>query len=166
MVVIGLVLAAFILATRKPPPDVTSSTVPTASASASPSATPTDVSTPSPSSTATSSPSSAPPTATPVPPNTPVQQAALLYPGTGTECGGNGLYSGCPVDNNLVVAATAWRSNHGAGAAAPLCRCSDTWIGQAIGRNDALLPVGLRGNRSWAAVTVQLSFSPGTRLWW
>ncbi len=86
----------------------------------------------------------------------------MLYSGSGSECGGNGVYSGCPVDNNLIVAATQWRTNHNPSSPAPLCRCPVNWSAQAIVRDDSLLPAGYQGNHSWAAVQVQLSFPPSS----
>lgn len=166
VVVVGLVVAAVVLATRKPPPSPTPSAVATASASASPSpspsASPTATPTAAPKPTATPRPTAtATPTATPIPQNTPTQQADLLFPSSGSECGSNGTYTGCPVTSGLVDAANQWRSHH-ASSPQPLCRCPSTYSSTFAQQNDTLLLAGDQGNPDRAAVQVSLTIPSGT----
>ncbi len=168
VVVVGLVLAAIVLATRKPAPSPTPQAIVTPSASASASPSPSDTPTPSPTPTATAPPTATPkptPTATLTPQNTPTQQAGLLFPangsGTGSECGANGTYTGCPVTSHLIGAANQWRS-HNASTPQPLCRCPSTYSSAFAQQNDTLLPPGDQGNPDRAAVQVSLTLSSGT----
>ena len=161
VVVVGLVVAAIVLANRKP-----SSSPPSAVVSASPSASPTPSpsDTPSPTPTPTPTPTPRPsPTATPVPQNTPTQQANLLFPGSGSECGSNGTYTGCPMTSGLVTAANQWHSTHPA-AQEPLCRCASTYSSPLAQQNDTLLPPVDQQNPDRAAVSVTLTIPRGMEI--
>ncbi|MDQ6846752.1 MAG: hypothetical protein M3019_04100 [Candidatus Dormibacteraeota bacterium] len=164
VVVVGLVVAAVVLATRKPAPSPTPQAIVTPSASASASPSPSDTPTPSPTPPATAPPTPKP-TATPTPQNTPTEQAGLLFPangsGSGSECGANGTYSGCPVTSHLIYAANQWRA-HNVSAPQPLCRCPSTYSSPFAQQNDTLLPPGYQGNPDHAAVQVSLTLSSGT----
>jgi hypothetical protein len=146
VVVVGLVVAAIVLANRKP----------SASPSPSPSDTPSPTPTPTPTPTVT-----AHPTPTPVPSNTPTQQAQLLFPTSGSECGSNGTYNGCPVTTDLASAAGRWRSTHAA-AQEPLCRCASTYSSPFAQQNDTLRLTGDQNNPDRAAVQVSLTLPSGT----
>ncbi len=164
VVVVGLVIAAIVLANRKPSssPPPTAGVTASASESASPSPSPSDTPTPSPTPTATPTPTPTPtphPTPTPVPANTPTQQAQLLFPTGGSECGSNGNYTGCPVTSGLRTAAQQWRSAHP--GTQPLCRCPSTYSSPFAQQNDTLLPPGDQGNSDRAAVNVSLTIPGG-----
>jgi hypothetical protein len=151
LLTVALVILAIVLVTRAP-----SAVTPVAMASPSPTVTPSPTPTPVPTPTPT-------PTATPtVAPltGTPAQQAALLYPAGGIECGATGNYSACPVTQALINAAKAWIQNHSPSSPAPLCRCPVTWASAFAQQDDLLLPAGDQGNNNLAAVQVQLSFPP------
>ncbi len=167
VLLVGLVVAAIVLATRKPAPAptpvgvATSSASPSASASASATPSPSPTLTPNPTATPTAHPTA---TATPTPPppppqNTPTEQANLLFPASGSECGGSGNYAGCPVTSDLVTNANRWRSNHPA-APEPLCRCPSTYASPFAQQDGTLLPPGDQGNPNLAAVQVSLSIPP------
>ncbi len=166
VVVVGLVLAAIVLATRKPAPSPPPVAVATASPSASPSPSPTDTPTPTPTPTLTPTPTStAKITPTPPPPvqNTPTQQANLLFPGgagPAAECGSNGTYSGCPVTSDLVPFMAQWRINHFSDPK-PLCRCPADYQAPVAQQDDTLLPLGDQGNTSLAAVQITLTIAGG-----
>ncbi len=144
----------FLLATRDATPQnvvatpsLTQTVAPTVSGSPSASAT----------ATATAAPTPAP-TAAPPLPKTPAQQAAILYPASGSACGHNGNYAGCPVTPQLVDAANQWRTNHNPSSPEPLCRCPVTYSSPQATQDDSLLPPGSQGNPAFAAVTVRLHF--------
>ena len=160
VVVVGLVLAAVVLATRKPSSSPTPTAVVSASPSASPSPSPSDTPTPTPTATPTPTPHPTP-TATAVPQNTPTQQAQLLFPTSGSECGSNGTYNGCPVTTDLASAAGRWRVSNPA-SPQPLCRCPSTYSAAAAQRNDGLLLAGDQGHSDRAAVQVSVTISSGT----
>ena len=161
IVVVGLVLAAVVLATRKPSSSPPSAVV-TASPSASPSPSPTDTPTPTPTPTPSPTPTPHPtPTATAVSQNTPTQQAQLLFPASGSECGSNSTYNGCPVTNDLANAAGQWHAKNPS-ASQPLCRCASTYSSPVFQRDDRLLPAGYQGQSGRAAVQASLTLSGGT----
>ena len=155
VVVVGLVVAAIVLATRKPPPAPNPTAVATASASPSPSPTETPTPTPTPTPTRTPTPKA---TATPtaIPQNTPTQQAQLLFPSSGSECGSNGTYAGCPVTSDLVSSAMRWRNNNPS-TPEPLCRCASTYSSPFAQQDDMLLPPEYQGQPNYAAVQVTLT---------
>jgi hypothetical protein len=157
-----LVIAAIVLANRKATPSAPPVAGATASPSASPSPSPTDTPTPSPTPTATPTPTAHPTaTATLVPQNTPTQQAQLLFPASGSECGSNGTYAGCPVTSDLINAANRWRAAHAA-QPQPLCRCASTYSSPVAQQNDTLRLPGDQSNPDRAAVQVSLTISSGT----
>jgi hypothetical protein len=154
--VVALVILAVVLATRTPQaPAPVAIATPSPTVTASPTTAPTPTATPGPTPTPTPSPTAAPL------PKTPAQQAALLYPSGGVECGSpGGHYSSCPVTPALIAAANAWIANHSPSPPAPLCRCPVSYASVLATQNDTLLPAGDQGNTNLAAVEVHLSFPP------
>jgi hypothetical protein len=153
VVAVALVILAIILVTRPPksaPPQAVATATP------SPSASPTPTATPAPTPTPTPTPK---PTPTPAP-LTPTQQANLLFPTSGTECGANGDYSGCPVTTNLITDATRWRSAQPS-TRVPLCRCQSTYSSPVATEDKTAIPAGDQGNPSFDAVDVTLVRTPG-----
>jgi hypothetical protein len=151
VVTAALVILAIILVVLPAPSPPTGLTqVPSPSATTTP--LPTDTPPPTPTATPAPTPTPAPP------PNTSAQQAAILFPGSGTECGANGVYAGCPVTNDLVAAATRWRSHH-PNSPVPLCRCQSTFSSPQVTENKGDVLVGNQGDSSFDAVDVVLSLT-------
>ncbi len=158
IVLLALATAAFVfwLATRNNPSSTAAATPVVATSSPTSSAKSSSTAFPSP--TATPAPSNTPaPTAAP-PPKTPTEQAALLFPGSGSACGSTGNYANCPVTPQLTDAANQWRSNHAPSSPEPLCRCPVDYVNPSYTHDDSLLPVGDQGNPQDAAVAVRLFF--------
>ncbi len=135
-----------------PSASATGTASPSASASASASATASPSATP----VVTAAP---PPTVVPVS-NTPAQQAAVLFPASGSACGSGGVYSSCPVTSALITAANQWRTNHNPSSPEPLCRCPVLYATPTFVQDDGQLPPGYQGQTDKAAVVVSLNFPP------
>jgi hypothetical protein len=149
LVAAALVILAIILATRSPSPPPVAVTTPTPSPSPSPLATPVPTLPPTPVPTPTPAP----------PPLTPAQQARVLFPAGGTECGAAGDYAACPVTVQLIANATRWRSAQPS-TPLPLCRCQSTYSSPVARENRGSIPAGDQGNPNIDAVDVALTLSP------
>lgn len=154
VVTAALVILAIILVVRPAP------SAPSAVATLPPSPAATDTPLPTVTPTPTPAPTAAP-TLLPTPvPNTSAQQAAILFPAGGTECGADGVYTGCPVTNALVAGATRWRSQQPS-SPVPLCRCHSTYSSPVVTENRGDVLAGNQGDPNFDAVDVALTLTPG-----